>query len=257
MNLNSIIIPASKSLTIANKLPMLNINSNHIKVGCQLKFNYISYLFFDVSSIPCNAQFLNAELVLFKTDNFYEDHSKKFIIYQLEDYFSSYTTYDNRPQINKRIKKVFYPFTSKVAVTVDVTKFVSLWIKSEQNCTGIMLDSETDCSLTKFGSSISNDSYIIPFIKVYFEECCYGKTTIREVNVTGTVAPESKYEAIIDAEVTRQVSGNKDNYYVTDEYDNSLNSDPLYIDKTYKIAIVPKENQDDSEKVNFYGSYKK
>ena len=194
--MGSIIIPASKSLTVTDKSPKENINANYIKVGYQLKFNYISYLFFDISSIPCNALVLNAELVLFKTDKFFENHCEKFIIYQLEGYFSSYTTYDNRPKINKDIKKVFYPFTSKVAVTVDITKFVSLWIKSERICTGIMIDSEPNCSFAKFGSAICNDGYIIPFIKVSFDcickDCCYKKPTIREVEVTGDVEPESK-----------------------------------------------------------------
>ena len=99
--MGSIIIPASKSLTVTNKFPDENINANYIKVGYKQKFNYISYLFFDISSIPCNALVLNAELVLFKMDKFCENHSKKFIIYQLEDYFSSYTTYDNRLAPNK------------------------------------------------------------------------------------------------------------------------------------------------------------
>ena len=113
---------------------------------------------------------------------------------------------------------------------------------------------------------MTNDSYIIPFIKVNFDgcacdegcckDCCHKKPTIKEVEVTGTVAAESKYVAVVDVEVTRQASGNKNNYYVTDEYDNSLSSQPIYIDKTYKIAILPKEKPGDSEKVNFYGSYK-
>ena len=128
-----------------------------------------------------------------------------------------------------------------------------------------MLNGGTNCSFTKFGSSICNDSYIIPFIKVNFdgcicnegccEDCCHKRPNVREVEVTGAVAAESKYETIIDVEITRQASGIKDYYYVTDEYDNSL-STPLYIDKTYKIAILPPENPGDTEEINLYGSYK-
>lgn len=260
----SIIIPASKSLTVINKLPNQNINSNFIKVGCKEKFNYISYLYFDISSIPDNSKILSAELVLFKTNNFYDDKSKRITIYQLKDYFSSYTTYNNRPSIDSHIKKAFCPFTSDVAITIDIKKFVVLWIKDGSICTGIMLEGESGCKVTELGSSKSNDSYIIPFIKVNIEACnekcckryCDEKPTITEVDVTGTVAPRSKYEAAVEVEVTRKKSGNKDSYYVTDEYDNTLSDKPLHIDKTYKIAIIPREKSGDTENVNFYGAYK-
>lgn len=253
----SIILPASKSVIVTNKFPKQTYNSNYIKVGYKQKYNYISYLYFDISSIPVNIEILRAELVLFKVDNFYEDNSKNLIIYQLEDYFSSYTTYNNRPKVNRSIRKAFCPFTSEVYVTVDITKFVSLWFESENICTGIMMVSESNCIRLEFGSSKSNDSYIIPFIKIYYEGCCYNDNpTIRNINITGTVPPESKYEAIVDVEVTRHETGNKDNYYITDEYNNASGSEPLHIDKTYKIAIVPKESSNDSEKIYFYGSFK-
>jgi len=60
----------------------------------------------------------------------------------------------------------------------------------------------------------------------------------------------------VKLEVTRAGSGQKDNYYVTDEYDNSLNNDSLHIDKTYNIAVIPKVQPGDIENVNLYGSYK-
>lgn len=257
--MSNIIIPASKSLTVTNKSPKENINSNHIKVGYHQKFKYISYLFFDISSIPPNAKILSAKLVLFKTNNFYEDN-KELVIYQLDDYFSSYTTYNNRPKVNKDIKENFSPFTSKISVTVDVTKFVLLWIKSKSICTGLMLAGDSNCSLSSFGSSISSDSYIIPFIeikyKVYCISCCDGEATIREVNVTGTVAAESKYMSILNVEVKRDKSNKVENYYIADEYDNSSGVTPLKIDKNYKVVIIPKERKGDTEKVNLYGSYK-
>ncbi len=262
----NIIIPASKSITITDRFPKRNINQNYIKVGYQEKYHYVSYLFFDISNIPCNAIVSRAELVLFKMNNFYKDANKKFIIYQLNDYFSSFTTYNNPPTINKNIKKDFYPIISKVAVRMDVTNFILFWIKSKFSCSGILLDSKTNCSATKFGSSICEDSYLIPFIKVTFnhykcnddcnENCHHKKPTVRKVKVTGTVAPKSKYQAIVNVEVKRKGREHKDKYYVADEYDNSSSNTPLSIDKTYNIAIIPREKQGDSEKINFYGSYK-
>lgn len=70
------------------------------------------------------------------------------------------------------------------------------------------------------------------------------------------MAPLSIYFIIINIEVTRAGSGLKDNYYVSDEYDNSLNNDPLYIDKIYNIAIIPKIQPGDTENLTLYGSYK-
>jgi hypothetical protein len=63
--LSSILIPATKSLTVTNKSPNENINEDIITVGYDGKYKYISYLYFDISSIPTNVTVLSAELVLF------------------------------------------------------------------------------------------------------------------------------------------------------------------------------------------------
>lgn len=276
----SLIIPASKSITITNKFPNENINTDRIKIGYDQSFKYISYLDFDISSIPTNIKILSAELTLFKTNNFYEDYYKRFVICQLENYFSSYTSYNNQPNINTYIKKVFHPITKDVSITINIKKFLLLWTEAKRICTGFMLASEPNCNISEFGSSNSHDNYIIPFIKLtfekrieeyskfYFSNNCNctctctcncdnrGKPSISEVNVTGTVASNSKYAAIVDVEVKRPNINKIDTYYVTDEYDNTNGNQPLHVNKTYKIAIVPKEGPNDSETVNFYGSYK-
>jgi len=92
VDLQSILIPAIKSLTVTNKQSNGNINEDIIIVGGDGGFIYVSYLFFDISSIPSNVVISSAELVLFKTNNFYNDSSKEFMIYPLIDYFSTYTT---------------------------------------------------------------------------------------------------------------------------------------------------------------------
>lgn len=264
VDLQSILIPATKSLTVTNKLPNGNINEDIIIVGGDGEFIYVSYLFFDISSIPSNVTISSAELVLFKTNNFYNDSSKEFIIYPLIDYFSTYTTFNNSPNVSTIIKKNFYPITSKVAATVDITHFAVLWSMNRLTNTGIALFSKDNNILAEFGSSISKDAYLIPFIKVVISpivrdgcnNCCSQEVIAEKVRVIGTVAAASKYEAVVNVGIKRSGSGHTDNYYVVDEYDNSSSGNSLPIDKTYNVAIVPKKKPGDAETVDFYGSYK-
>lgn len=263
----NIIIPATKSLTVTDKIPNGNINSDAILVGNEEGYKYFSYLFFDISSIPENTSILNAELILFKMDNFFEDNSVEFGIYPIDDYFSTYTTFQNAPKISKYAKKSFYPLISKVALSINLTLFVSLWAKNSKLNSGIFLYSKNNKVLAKFGSSICSDNYLIPFLKVsyttnsprtiYFcKECCNEPPSIEKVRVIGTVAAESKYEAVTNVEVIRRMNRHIDNYYVVDEYDNSSGSIPLNIDKTYNIAVVPSKKTGDVSEVHFYGCYK-
>lgn len=78
----------------------------------------------------------------------------------------------------------------------------------------------------------------------------------RAVDVTGVVAPLSIYYIVVDLQVTRASSGQINHYYVSDEYDNSLNNNSLSIDKTYNIAISPPIQSGDTDNVVLYGSYK-
>jgi hypothetical protein len=266
--LSSILISATKSLTVTNKSPNENINEDNITVGYDGKYKYISYLYFDISSIPTNVTVLSAELVLFKTNDFYNDIKKEFLIYPLSDYFSTYTTFNNSPKINTMIKKAFYPLTSKVAVTVNLTYIVSLWLKNKIINKGISLLDKDNCTIAEFGSAISKDSYLIPYINVSISpiienRCkCFNpnpnrlEPTVRQVRVIGTVAEDSQYEAIVNIGVTRNPGGHTDNYYVADQYNNLSSGTPLYVDKTYNMAIIPKETPGDVETLNFYGSYK-
>jgi len=266
ISLASILIPATKSLTVTNRLPNENINEDIIVVGNDGKYDYISYLFFDISAIPSNVSIRSAELVLFKTNSFYNDSRKEFFIYPLNDYFSTYTTFNNRPKVNTIMKKKFYPITSNIAVTANLANLVSLWLDNKLTNTGIALMDKSNSVLAEFGSSISKDSYLIPFIKVVAKpidhsgsikhNCNLGEPTIRQVRVIGTVEADSQYEAIVNIGITRSETGHTDNYYVADEYNNLSNYYPLNIDKTYNMAIIPKEKPGDVEKIDFYGSYK-
>lgn len=314
--MGSIIIPVIKSLTVSNKYPNKSLNEGVITVGSDGKYKYYSYLFFDISSIPCDVMISSAELVLFKTDKFYNDNTKKFSISPLRDYFSTYTTYDNPPAYDHYTIINFYPLTSKIAVTINITTIISSWVKNKPNNKGIILYGKNENTIINFGSVKNDDTYLIPFIRISYEypsvnkyyksECkdhCKNKcpkcecteqcqndcnekciqickneleeiltkiikefcndnphpqpdATVRQVRVTGTVAPLSIYYIIVNLEVTRSGSVHKDNYYVSDEYDNSLNNDSLSIDKIYNIAVIPKVQPSDTENVTLYGSYK-
>lgn len=166
--MESIIIPSTKSLTLTNKIPDGNINENNITVGNDGQYTYSSFLFFDISGIPSNAEIFKAELVLFKTDNFYNDNRKCIYIYPLLDYFSTYTTYNNPPEVTYIIEGKIYPLTSKISATTNVTKIVSLWFKHTASNKGIILCKKNNNFITNFGSAICKDNYLTPFIKVTY-----------------------------------------------------------------------------------------
>lgn len=281
--MESIIIPSTKSLTLTNKIPHGNINEDNITIGNDGLYTYSSFLFFDISKIPSNAQISNAELVLFKTDNFYKDNRKCIYIYPLFDYFSTYTTYKNPPEVNNLIEGKLHPLTSKISVTATLTKIVSLWLRNSTSNKGIILCKKRNDFITSFGSSICKDSYLTPFINVTYTIkntiiihenstpmkviCCPyhcnckptpdpAIPTMRQVEVTGIVAPASIYVIIVTLTVTRRGTGHIDNYYIADEYDNSTSSTPLTIDKFYSIAVIPHENSGDTEQICLSGSYK-
>lgn len=274
------IIPATKSLTVTDKFPNGNLNEDVITIGSDGEYNYYSYLFFDISAIPCDAYIFNSELVLFKTDRFYNANSNKFSISPLRDYFSTYTTYENNPNI-ECIRINFYPLTSKVSVSIDITPIITLWVKNKLINKGIILYGHERSPFVKFGSAKQEDKYLIPFIRISYEceshnrecveilnkilfkistlNCCCNEknVSITQVRVEGTVARNAIYDIVVNLEVTRKHSGYKDTYYVSDEYDNSSSDEPLNIDKIYNIAVIPKEDPGDTEKVSLYGSYRR
>ena len=341
--MKSILIPAIKSLTVTNKYPNKSLNEDLLTVGFNGQEKYYSYLFFDTSLIPCNSLISKAELVLFKVDNFYNDNNQKFYISPLNEYFSTYTTYNNPPRYDIYTTTSFYPLTSKVSIPINIASLLSSWIKNPKSNKGLILYDKVKNGLINFTSVNSDDK---PFIRITYKEpytnklpkeksnyikkcascsqcsckkscdcidncnynksydcrsnCCCNKncdcnnncycngscvkickdelkaiikeaccnnptpptppqpdnSTVRDVRVTGTVAPLSIYYIVVNFQVTRASSGLIDNYYVSDEYDNSLNNSPLFIDKTYNIAIIPKIEPGDTENLILYGSYK-
>ena len=166
--MRSILIPAIKSLTVTNKYPDKSLNEDIITVGSDDKYKYYSYLFFDISSIPCDVIISNAELILFKVDKFCNDDTKKFSISPLREYFSTYTTYNKPPDYDHYTIINFYPLTSKISVTVNITTIISSWVKNKPNSKnkGMILYGKNREVIISFGSVKSSDNYLVPFIIV-------------------------------------------------------------------------------------------
>lgn len=258
---------ADKTISITNEFPNKNINEENIIVGNEAKYNYYSYIFFNTSAIPTNSIINRADLVLFKTDNFYEDYNKLFGACSISDYFSTYTTYSNRPNIIDVVTSKFYPLTSQAAVSINVSKIVSLWnINPYMNIGGMMLYSKSKGVICKFGSAISKNKYLIPFLKIYYDikdttcNCSQCKPSpspnLRNIRVTGTIAAHSIYDLAVNLEVERADTGRINNYYVAKEYDNLPNDTSMHVDENFNIAVIPPVSSGDKENIVLYGAYK-
>lgn len=257
--MKNILIPASKSLTVTSKFPCRNLNNDKIKVGYDGNYIYYSYLYFDISSLPRNIILYDSKLILFKVDKFYNDKYTKFLISPLKESFNKDTTYFNLPDYYRHKKIPFRPMTSKIAISTDITPIVCQWLYDRKKNKGIILYNKRSCATASFASSRTPFNYLIPLIKINYDIYPVYKrpnSSIKKVNVTGTVAPNSTYYIIINMEVTRASNGKKDNYYIADEYNNSLNNKALHINKTYNIVISPKIKPGDIKKVSLHGSYK-
>ena len=169
--MKNIIIPASKSLTISNKFPNENINNSIIRVGNDGTYYYHGYLFFDTSPIPDNILIYSAEIVLFKTKDFFDCNHTTFSLYPLLDYFSTFTTYANHPRVNMNFKNNFSPFTSNICVEIDMTNIVSMWSSNTLINKGLFLVGDfTKTSLTSFASALNKENYLVPFLRICFKE---------------------------------------------------------------------------------------
>ncbi|WP_286173076.1 hypothetical protein [Caproiciproducens sp. MSJ-32] len=81
--MKTLLIPASKSLTITNKFPWKNFNID--------------------------------------------------LISPLKEDFNKYTTYYNPPAYYRHKRIPFYPITSKIAISTDITPIVCDWIINRKN----------------------------------------------------------------------------------------------------------------------------
>lgn len=167
--MRSLIIYASKSLTITDEIPDGNIEDENLLVGSR-NFNYASYLFFDLSALPDNITNIKAQIVLFKTGDF-NDLPVKFSIYPLTEYFSSFTTYNNYPAWNKNNRIDFLPFTKSAAVEGNITPIVSGWYNGTLPNKGILIIARLrNAALAAFGSAYNTNNDLIPFLSISFEQ---------------------------------------------------------------------------------------
>ncbi|MBP2650684.1 MAG: hypothetical protein H6Q74_1509 [Firmicutes bacterium] len=167
-------VPASKSLTLSNKFPGSNIKDKKIMVGWEGKYNYYSYLFFDIGIIPINISLVSASLVLFKVADFFNSPVPVFNIYPLLKPFSSFTTYENACPIDldPALEQEFLPFTQDVAIEINITVLLDKWLNNTLKNNGIDIRGKYTepypIGYTYFGSAYSKDNTLIPFIRVAF-----------------------------------------------------------------------------------------
>lgn len=187
-------IPASRSLTLSSKIPQGNINGPEILVGTDGACNYYSYLYFDLSTIPHDIELLSAELVLFKTADFFHSSLPKFTLRPLLKLFSSYSTYENPCPVdfNPALKQEFRPFTQNVAVEINITPLIAQWLRDTPDNRGIVIQKEK-CSEsfllnllghTRFGSAFNKERMLVPFTRITYKyEFCVPNITYKAVQL--------------------------------------------------------------------------
>ncbi|SHI04408.1 hypothetical protein SAMN02745196_02501 [Clostridium collagenovorans DSM 3089] len=165
---------ASKSITISDRFPNENVNSEEVFIGNINKFRYITYLYFDLSSLEKLCKISSSKLVLFKSrteeycyDNYMRD--KEYGIYVLKEYFSSLTNYNNMPQYDCTHEIKFIPNTNKIYTEIDISKIVKLWQEGILSNKGLMLTGNTWSSKPLiYGSSKNKDITLKPFLRVNY-----------------------------------------------------------------------------------------
>ncbi|MBM7870080.1 hypothetical protein JOC70_001550 [Clostridium pascui] len=175
--MSSIDIPASKSLTLLSNYTKTNIRSNVITIGKRKKYDYISYLYFELPLIPANMEVYSAEIVLFKTGNSLNEADNYYWIYPLLEDFSTYTNYYNRPNYESSLGMVFSTSKDKIYSQINITPIILQWINNNLSNKGLTLfgRSETAGVIT-YGSALNKDKYLVPFLRMYLkrypDNCC-------------------------------------------------------------------------------------
>lgn len=255
-----LVIPASRSLTVSSTYPFSNVEGMYLYIGNKWKTKYMNCLYFDVSSIPCALKELHATLVLYKKPILYYNNCKK----QIEEYavsplledFNRHTTYNNMPKYDSSIQETFFIDEKNICEEIEITDIVCDWINGKISNKGLIIyEKQAINNLTNNFSIL----IVVPFIKIWYT-CNFNPEpeipTIRKVEVSGDVAPDSIYVITVVLSITRECTGYVDNYYVTDEFNNMGNNNTLEVHKTYDIAVVPPIGPNDTEAVNIYGAYK-
>lgn len=167
----NLVIPAKNSLTITDKNPRGNINSDTIFIGYSNNYFHASYLYFDTSSIPDNISLNAAHLVLFKYPVYPMGKNYNYMVYPLLDYFSTQTNYENPCLYDNTTQVSFYPFNNKIYLEIDITKIIELWNTNKLVNKGLILTTENyNSSLISFGSANVTDSTLKPFLRLNYED---------------------------------------------------------------------------------------
>lgn len=171
INLATISVSATKSITISSKYPDKSFLGKEIVIGTRQKHRYYSFLFFDTSFVPADT-ILSATLVLFKVADFVFKPQVKFCIEPLLDPFSSYTTYKKLAitSVDKSSAIEFSPLIMNVGVKIDITSIVNRWLNHTLPNYGLLLSGSSinprESRCTSFGSAYHSDNTLIPYISI-------------------------------------------------------------------------------------------
>lgn len=170
-------IYASKSITISDRFPSENVNSGEVFIGNIGKFHYITYLYFDLSSLKSFDTIASAKLVLFKSRGSqlccgdYCAKNREYGVYVLKDHFSILSNYNNMPQYDTTQEVKFISNPNNIYIEIDVSKVVQLWQDGIFDNKGLMLVGNKWSSIPLiYGSSKSKDNTLKPFLRVYYSK---------------------------------------------------------------------------------------
>lgn len=188
-----------KSLTVTSEMANTNINSRTIYIGNRyvgekFKAHCISYLYFDMSTIPADIELLSAQLVLFRIEPYTMESQGDEIgrIYPLIDYFSSYTSYVNKPRYNDALEVNFLVKQDRIYIEADLMPIVLNWIKGAVHNKGlVIMVSEHSKQFLKFGSSLNKDKNLLPLLQITFRhKTC--QLPLVEIDCTYEIVPPRK-----------------------------------------------------------------
>lgn len=168
---------ASKSITISDRFPNENVNSEEVFIGNRNKFRYITYLYFDLSSLEKSYKISSAKLILFKSRNEQQccnnDYvkDKNYGIYILKEHFSGLTNYNNKPRYYSAQGVNFISNPNQIYDEIDINNIVQLWQDNIFDNKGIMLSGNTmESKPLIYGATKNNDTTLKPFLRVNYSK---------------------------------------------------------------------------------------
>ncbi|EYE89498.1 hypothetical protein Q428_02430 [Fervidicella metallireducens AeB] len=160
---------STKSLTVSSKEPNGKITGQYILAGNDGCNKYRSYLYFDLSNLPCNVKILSAELSLYLVENYCVSKSNSVYIYGLKSDFGIFTSFNKQPLYDENyIIKEFKGIKSG-QLDIGISPLFLKWRRGMIINKGIYIQGREGVkSIAAFGSAYNKNYDLIPKIKVRY-----------------------------------------------------------------------------------------